>query len=67
MAKVWVEFHPADLMTKNVPIEKVMAFIALLRFAFDTGRAGAAAQLHVIDGLGDEDSKRVGGQQGVWI
>ena len=70
LAKIWGELNPADLMTKNVPIEKVMTFTKSLRLTFDTGRAGAAAQLHAIAGPGDEDKEdewTARGEQRVWI
>ena len=48
--KIKGDLNPADLMTKNVPIEKVMTFTRVLMLRFESGRAKSAAQLHVFDG-----------------
>ena len=39
LAKIRGDLNPADLMTKNVPFEKVNTFTKALMLEFDDGRA----------------------------
>ena len=66
--KIKGDLNPADLMTKNVPVEKVKLFCALLMLMFDEGRAKSAAQIHNLKGAGDEvDGWSATGERRVWI
>lgn len=70
LPKILGSLHPADIITEDVPIETVMTFTKLFRLTSDTGRAGAAAQLHVIAAPSDEareDEWIAQGEQRVWI
>ena len=48
LSKITGEDNPADLMTKNVPIEKVLKFTGVVKLEYKAGRAEKAAKLHVV-------------------
>ena len=48
LSKVWGEENPADLMTKNVPIEKVLKSTGMMNLKYEEGRAEKAAKLHAV-------------------
>ena len=45
MQKVWGEWNPADLLTKNLARAKVDRFVSLANHRFEEGRASASLQL----------------------
>ena len=58
LSKIWGEDNPADLMTKNVPIEKVLKFTGVFKLEYQEGRAGKAAKLHVVVEATPQDNDR---------
>ena len=58
LSKITGEDIPADLMTKNMPIEKVLKFTGVLRLESQEGRAGKAAKLHVVIEATPQDRDR---------
>ena len=56
LSKIWGEINPADLMTKSVPLEKVLLFCKILHLKYQAGRANAAAKLHIL-GKGENTGK----------
>ena len=67
LSKVWGEENPADLMTKNVPIEKVLKCIIMMSMFYETGRADKAAKLHMVTTENVEGDRWIGqGEDRVW-